>query len=285
MYWWRPCSPWQSAFTELRTNARGWATGVALTGRHPSNFGDELTPLLVEAVVRRRVEWSRIDSADLVAVGSLIDAYIRHPATSAQIWGSGLRSGGSGLHERIPQERVLALRGEMTARALGVAAPLGDPGVLTAAWKSSARRGGRLLIPHFSVLNRRAGRQSLAAARSAGFRVVLPLEPPKDVFRAITAADFVVSNSLHALIMSDAAGVPAAMWSGAPGFSEPDFKYQDYNSITSDPLESLSLSSSGENFVLSQEIRERMDGRAQRLRTVIPPLAENLTCVLERAFT
>src|SRR5690625_7026924 len=57
---------------------------------HRLNFGDELTPPLVERITGRRVVWASPDKCDLVGAGSVVQMVLRRQGQNQpRIWGSG----------------------------------------------------------------------------------------------------------------------------------------------------------------------------------------------------
>src|SRR5699024_7085993 len=101
---------------------------------HRLNFGDGLTPSLVERLTGRRVIWSAPDRCELVGAGSVIQMILkRQGANHPRICGSRYiledRSG-----EAHAQLDVLAVRGRSTLSRVDNLSPrsiaLGDPGIL-----------------------------------------------------------------------------------------------------------------------------------------------------------
>lgn len=231
-YWWKPTSPATTLVRETAKHGRAWAQ-MLWKVKSPTNFGDAVGPLILTDLLARRVVWSRIESADVVAVGSLLNAY-SHSHSQAQIFGSGVRNLHTLDRSRIPAERVIGVRGHATAEALGgTEIPvIGDPGLWVANLVRERRhRSGALVVPHFAALGTSLGRAELARASRLGARVALPNQHPLEIAVAVAASDIVLTSSLHALVFADALGVPAQLVSFDPGASEPPFKYDDYSSV------------------------------------------------------
>lgn len=194
---------------------------------HP-NFGDELTRLILPmygvAPILRPT-----DSAELFGVGSILD--LVPDGFSGWIWGSGQ------LHEDDPRSlenaTVLAVRGKLTRSLLDLPerTPLGDPGLLVSKRFRRARRSGRIaVVPHFShrglvqiqdLMNRLGGRAMLIDVALSPSRVV----------RQISAADLVVSTSLHGVVVADAYGIPVVWALPEPVPGGGDFKFRDHESV------------------------------------------------------
>ncbi len=64
--------------------------------------------------------------------------------------------------------------------------------------------------------------------------VVYPTEPWDEVIRKILDSEFVISSSLHGLIIADAFGVPSRLLKITD--TEPLFKYRDYYEGTGRPI-------------------------------------------------
>lgn len=195
--------------------------------RKERNFGDELSPLIVDALRRRFGLGSYAASAPpFFALGSVL-----HKATDgAVVWGSGVN-----VKMTRPQDHafsrldVRAVRGPHTRRFLlerGVDCPevFGDPGLLMpqivdrAALKPRPPRGV-LLVPNLNDFPR--------FEPSSEHRMVSPLVPWWVVLREILSAELVVGSSLHAIILAEAFGVPARVLL-PDGHAEPPLKYLDY---------------------------------------------------------
>ena len=95
------------------------------------NFGDWLSPKIVEVVSGRPVQFTTIDKCDLVALGSLLQRVkYRFWARRLHIWGAGFIETGKQVHCR---HHVHAVRGPLSQARLGLcedSVALGDPGLL-----------------------------------------------------------------------------------------------------------------------------------------------------------
>lgn len=231
-HWWSPTRPFRTLAAEGVRHGRAWLSLVTGGPKRLANFGDAVNPAVLRELTGHRVTWAPLHRAEVVCIGSLLDAYVRVGST-AMVLGSGCRQGWCQA-DAVVAERVLSVRGELTARVLGLpdTVPLGDPGLVVASLlpERRPRRGGALLVPHFAVPGTAAGRAALRAARAAGLGVVLPNEPPLLVAERVRAAECVVTSSLHALVFAHALGTPVQLVSFEGG-AEPRFKYDDYLSV------------------------------------------------------
>ena len=162
------------------------------------NFGDVLGPVLVRELGGVDVEWSPIETAEAVTVGSVMN---RIPDRWAgTILGTGTIAAG-GRHD-LSNARVLAVRGQLTAEAENLRVPLGDPGILvTDLWPDIVAdpRVPIAIAPHY--VDRDMAKRHPKAVNIdvlAGHRAVL---------QAIAGAALLITSSLHAMIAADALGV------------------------------------------------------------------------------
>lgn len=109
------------------------------------NFGDMLTPWIWRKVHGEVLEWAPLPSADLVAVGSLVEGIPQ--GWRGTVLGPGLMFEGS--RRDLRAARVLALRGPLTrerVELVGEEPVLADPGLLLGAFAPQGERyraGGR----------------------------------------------------------------------------------------------------------------------------------------------
>jgi hypothetical protein len=179
----------------------------------------------------------------VVAVGSIINTYLERGGQGL-IFGSGVRKPDLSSGHPLLAEKVIGVRGHLTAEALDLSAGMviGDPGLLIGRLVAPARpvRRRAVFVPHFSSLGTNSGRRLVRDMRSLGFNIVLPNATPQQVAREISSATFVLATSLHALVFADAYGVPCAR-PFDESLREPDFKYMDYRSVFGIGLASVTL--------------------------------------------
>ncbi len=214
------------------------------------NFGDELTGLLLARLFGRATVPVRLEEAELIGAGSILDAYARHlgsisrwerakqqarelihrPPSELHVWGSGAMLADSST--RWPQEPVYhAVRGKLTACRLGKAAPvaLGDPGILAARLlnRRPAVEAQVALIPHFVDEHHV---QQLELPRH--WKVVHADRDAVATISSIAASELVISSSLHGLITADAFGIPC-IWARSHHdlYKRSDYKFHDHASV------------------------------------------------------
>ncbi len=236
LFWWSPAKSLSLAVPEVRGNPGVWLRLAAQTGRFGRNFGDELSPLILEAATGKKVVWASPSRAEVVAIGSILDLYA-NCAKGATVWGSGLRSAIAESERQNVRERfgpILAVRGPNTAESLGISrsSVTGDPGVLIPMLlgrQAAVARKMITVIPHFRTWASKSGRSQLAECHKLGFDVLPPTLSPIVLANRVRDSSFVMSSSLHGLVFAHALGVPAQLISiGQSEHKEPGFKYNDY---------------------------------------------------------
>jgi len=186
-----------------------------------NNFGDMLSPLICRYMGAEPV-WTD-KSPKVLAVGSILGL----AREGDVIWGSGLRRTPTSLPKDLT---IKAVRGPLTAEYLrkkGYDVPevYSDPALLLPLFYTPVKLGGggTVVIPHFH------DRELHKWALSWELPVVdVICDDPLKVVDAICAADFVITSSLHVLIVAESYGIPAAL----TYCGEPRFKYQDYFAST-----------------------------------------------------
>ncbi|MGO2149843.1 MAG: polysaccharide pyruvyl transferase family protein [Microbacterium gubbeenense] len=186
----------------------------------PRNFGDEIGPLLVGALVG---SGAREGDARLISVGSVL----QYSLPGDVIWGTGI-NGNVRQRVRYPLD-VRSVRGPLTRAILlghGVRVPkvYGDPALLVPRLFPSVApegSGSMLVVPNLNELD-----------RVSGSEVLSPLGDPLAIAGRIAGSGFVVASSLHALVLADAYGIPSRPL--VPEAEHP-LKYLDYYAGTGRP--------------------------------------------------
>ena len=165
------------------------------------NFGDQLSPLLLDWYSGIRPEWSPVDKADIIVVGSILEHL---PAG----W-PGLILGAGRLHENsdihVKDATVLAVRGPLSAKGVKGDFALGDAGLLADEMVRVETRDIELgIVPHWS---------DTELAHNHIFQpydpvVISPWKDPLWVTWMIGRCKKIVSSSLHGIILADAFGIP-----------------------------------------------------------------------------
>ena len=166
-----------------------WSEGVA-------NFGDELGPHILRLLGYDVVRVESMADADLLACGSLLEAAAVHARPGAIVWGSGLMHGES---VDLSALDVRAVRGPLTASALGMTVPTCDPASLVPQFYVRPKvRHGVGVVRHY------VDKRSYPWAD-----VVIDASRPIDeVIEVIGSCNKIASSSLHGLIVADAWSIP-----------------------------------------------------------------------------
>lgn len=194
------------------------------------NFGDYLSLKLVERIVGQPVDvfqkGSQSKEKKLLAIGSILT----FAANDDVVWGSGANGNWLGLqHYKFKNLDVRAVRGPLTRYFLkhnfNIESPeiYGDPALLMPYFfpefqKSAQPSRKFLVIPHYS--------EQMLFPKEMYDYIVHPTDSWDDVVRAILDSEFVISSSLHGIIIAEAYGIPARMLRITE--KEHIFKFMDY---------------------------------------------------------
>lgn len=201
------------------------------------NFGDHLSSLLVERIVGKPVRihkrHPKNQEQKLLAIGSIL-IFARDKDV---IWGTGL-NGKLAKKENFSFQNldVRAVRGPLTRRFLqenfSISCPevYGDPALLFPYFFPEFQRKEEpkydyIVIPHYS--------EKQLFPKDASGKIVYPTDPWQEVIDKITDSRFVISSSLHGVILAEAYGIPARLLRVSE--NEPLLKYQDYYLGTNRP--------------------------------------------------
>jgi pyruvyltransferase len=166
-----------------------WTGGVA-------NFGDELGLHILARLGYSVTRVEAIADADLLACGSILETAATEARPGTIVWGSGLMHDGPADLSALD---VRAVRGRLTAAAVGLEVPTCDPGSLVPHLYDRPRpRYGVGVVRHY--VDKRAYPWA---------DVVIDASSPVDeVIEAIGACRRVASSSLHGLVVAAAWGIP-----------------------------------------------------------------------------
>lgn len=289
LFWWSPRRDAQLAYRELKGGPSTWIRMRLNGGDALTNFGDELSPLVLRYVTGRAVRWAPADRAEVISVGSILEYVNKRTSNQPWIWGTGMRT------EPDPKDlpkiaadhgRILAVRGPLSRESLRLPPelPIGDPGVFAPeiARLAGLKRSGTLFIPHFRTWATASGRSFLRQAKTLGYKIANPSLHPMEMMSLIARADFVLSSSLHGVIVAHALGIPVQLVSiPVSGRNEPIFKYNDYFNSIGIKYSSVELDSAlvGANRAAMISLREN---EAATAKASCSRLAEILTRAVER---
>ncbi|MBI6882621.1 polysaccharide pyruvyl transferase family protein [Pseudomonas putida] len=210
-----------------------WCRGRGRTDSAYQNFGDYLSANVVEVASGRPVVHAGIKDADMIAIGSVLNREKKAKSwgfpRKLHIWGTGSGSADDTFSGR---HYYHAVRGHSCLKQinnLSASPALGDPGLLASmVVKKSTRKTARIgLIPHIS----HQGSSEIRALQSLvpGVKIINVFSPVKQVLEEISSCDFVLSSSLHGLIVADSYGVPN-QWLSMKRDAGWEYKFRDYYS-------------------------------------------------------
>jgi pyruvyltransferase len=209
------------------------------------NFGDEISPLLVEEAFGRRCTWTWPHRCEIVAAGSIIELVREMKGSNRPfLWGTGfMRDEDDHLDDR--EFDVIAVRGtrsrdRVTNGRERVA--LGDPGLLADCLLASApAKKYRLgILPHFLDAT---VEEVDWLRRQDGVLVIDATDEPRRVVQDIARCETLLSSSLHGLIVADSVGVPNAhIRLSGNRFIGGMYKFRDYYSVFTDPARYFEVS-------------------------------------------
>jgi len=222
------------------------------------NFGDALSPMLIEELSGTAVQYKSWDPSpinrikrvistvmrfrfselnnilwpsehSIIAVGSVI----RWGNPKSQIWGSGFMNeddpfGGGTVH---------AVRGRLTAQKLQEAGQqrcevFGDPALLLPLWiPAGTKKKHKLgIIPHWKEV------ELFKNITDNQFNIIdLRSSEIHRIIGEICDCSHILSSSLHGLIVAHAYGIPA-LWVKAGDIDTDGFKFRDYFSSVNIPF-------------------------------------------------
>ncbi len=198
------------------------------------NFGDLLTPWLVEKMTGRQV--SDVESRVVphyVVIGSILG----HVRPNSIVWGTG-SFGTEETRKICITANYLACRGPLTRNKIQIAGgecpPIyGDPALLVPEFyrpQVEKTHEVGVIIRH----SEKRWRKQLRGG-SGGIRLIdLKSDDIEGTIDAILSCRNVVSSSLHGLIIADAYGIPNA-WLASSTPTGLEFKYWDYLTAVEKP--------------------------------------------------
>ena len=189
------------------------------------NFGDLITPHLLKLYGFTPVCYP-VERAQLLSTGSIL--HLAPEDYSGHIVGSGLIKDTT---LRLSKAKVWAVRGELTRERLGVpkSTVLGDPGLLSLKLlkQRQKRRYTLGIVPHF--VDKKDARISMIEQRYKNDVLVIDvMRNPLVVFEDIDKCDFIISSSLHGIIVADSLNIPNAWIYLSDKVLGKGFKFHEY---------------------------------------------------------
>jgi pyruvyltransferase len=205
-------------------------------GNYVSNFGDAITPLLLERFAGLTVEWDTVSHSQVTVTGSILEHI--PPLWDGHIIGAGKLYDNSLLHLHTNTAKVWALRGPLTARSVPGDYALGDPGLLADELVRVETRDIDLgIVPHLTDTSLAYDPQWYGPKWNT--MVISPTLPPLKVIELIGRCKKIVTSSLHGLITADAFDIPRRYEynKNATKYEGGAFKFRDYSASIDAPFE------------------------------------------------
>lgn len=191
-----------------------------------ANFGDCLTPWLTEKITGERPVYVQRDHEEThyILAGSILNHACKHSV----VWGAGLGSMSDSVNNSA---KLLAVRGPFSgfrARMCGNSDPgvYGDPGMLLPRFIKRAPEQDIVgIVPHYVD----QARVQYHYGGQDGFKIINILNSVPQVVDDMTSCKYIVSSSLHGLVVADAYKIPS-VWAmfddrlGGDGFKFIDHK-------------------------------------------------------------
>ncbi|MEM1284056.1 MAG: polysaccharide pyruvyl transferase family protein [Pseudomonadota bacterium] len=227
---------------------RKWATGMKpirlfyfREKNRKQNFGDALSPLLLERVLERPVQWAHPRDCQIAAIGSILESTVRKSwqrplrfrFQPIEIWGSGTIRPGGQLSTR--NVNINAVRGRMTLnRVLETNVPteiaLGDPALLCPHFFPTSNKTTYewALIPHLSDQHLPKVRALLG--NTPNCRIIDLESDVTEVIYTASQAEFIASSSLHGIVLATALGKPFVHINLSDKVAGGNWKFDDFTS-------------------------------------------------------
>ena len=227
----RSLKGWKDLKTSSNCGAPHSYPKVDLTYWSPAdalNFGDFLSQVVTDLMLAKRGMTLADETTrkyQLLAIGSVL----HFARDGAVIWGTGVNGKVSETKHTFHHLDVRAVRGPLTRQFLidrGISVPeiYGDPALLLPHLTSNRFVATRSLGPAF-VPNLR-DLPELKDVDLTGVPVITPTQSWNRCVNAILAHSFILSSSLHGIIIAEAYGIPARYVRLTQ--TEHLFKYEDY---------------------------------------------------------
>lgn len=191
------------------------------------NFGDEITPLVIEKLWGYRCHWTPPEHCRLAGAGSIIEV-LQNKANGNEIevWGSGfIKEGGKNENTNL---KFRAVRGGLSQNRVDGSPVLGDPGLLMplVVKPAPSRRFKYGILPHYADRENPLVNQLLISLPNSTFIDVY--SKPNRVAKEISSCEIILSSSLHGLILADAYQVMSLRLDISRKVIGRGYKFNDY---------------------------------------------------------
>lgn len=191
------------------------------------NFGDLLTPEILRYYGLCPIHTPK-QSADLLSIGSILDDVPENYC--GIILGSGLKKD---VSRSFAKAKIIAVRGMLTQNRINAPSNvlLGDPGLLSDRLVKTRKKKQYVLgfVPHFfDKFDERIHKIQQQFERDV--LIIDVQRPPRKVIADIDQCEYIISSSLHGLVVADSLGIPNAWVVLSDKVQGKGFKFYDYAS-------------------------------------------------------
>lgn len=214
-------------------------------GRGLNNFGDCLQPDTLRHYGLTPVYVPSMGKSDIIMAGTILQWLDK------DYEGIIIGTGGDPDICGLKKARIIGVRGELTRNQI-LPPPicnvnnclLGDCGLLARlVYPEAINKKHKLgIVPHFTDLHNEEIQELLGNFKNE-ITLISPLDSPRKVVRRIKECEYIISSSLHGLIIADAFNIPNRRWVDRKTMPDVDFydrKFIDYYSslgIEESPIE------------------------------------------------
>ena len=191
------------------------------------NFGDTLTPIILEHFLKEEIEFSsEPGNGRIVGVGSIA----HHAKAGDVVWGSGSNRPGRDINGK--DIKVLATRGPLSesqfknTKTSGI---YGDPAILLPMiYHPEIKKTHKVgYLPHY--VDKAHAEKAHSGDLIDGIGKMVDIQADwKTVIDQVLSCEKIVSSSLHGIIVAEAYGIPAVWVQYSEKIIGGDYKFQDY---------------------------------------------------------
>ena len=218
------------------------------------NMGDLLNKDMLEDIFHIQVERGDRLTSNMSGIGSGLHyvqwslsvsnrlkqiAYLPFAAREYHVWGTGfLNSAGKATPFYFSKMQFHCLRGKLTQNRVEAIIhqkldiPLGDGGLLAERWTGPQKKKYRIgIIPHFREQDHPLVKKLNESYEDS--TVIDLTEPPRTVVETIGSCEYILSSSLHGLIVADSFHIPnmhILFYPMGERIMGDGYKYSDYYS-------------------------------------------------------
>lgn len=227
----------------------------------PFNVGDDINFIIFKALTGKRVinykEFFHKKRINVMGCGSIIEWMSNRYSI---IWGSGIMNESIHISQENRPHKVTAVRGRLTKRVLqnnNISCPdvFGDPALLLPLiFHPLVERTNYIgVIPHYVDLDSPIVQHLLETKPEFKLIDIQHYKKWQDVIIEICACKFLISSSLHGLILADAYAIPNIWVKFSDKIVGGDFKFKDYFSSVNRDSKCYDLRDGLESFVSTMD--------------------------------